>query len=531
MRRWWPLVLLPALVALVLYWQQRSHELDGHLPSESQSVPIEIVAADIEPRQRHDGIRSEQVPTESEASVPTGILILGVLPDGTVVSPDQVSGYRGAVPKTWSRGPRELRINEEASGDFFLHASWGGPDGAAYTGSDWFSLDGVAELRIPMTPTALRLSGLVRKSGLAVAGHAIHVSGSLQRYSTLTDLDGRFQFDLPRAESIIVKVGYMHCPSFRQVHDFSAGGEQYLEFELPLGELALEVVFPEGVQVPSSFAAALSPINELAGIDRKFRKLAPVREDSIARFEGLAPGEYHLYVGAPDFGQVDFVGLGISCYEGRVVIANETERLRIEMPALTRVALFVPEEGHPKQGLSCFASYQRLDGGFASLPGRELTTTAWVTDKGEVMAPGRYLFHVGGNGNGWADVEFEVLEGQDNFVEVVLEQPGFTVSAELEAIDYAQIQTVYYFDQLRRCIGKFSANNGSKFSFKARDKDGSLVEVMAHDSATPRPGAVHVPGPGVYTFVAVLRSSQGAVSLGEHAISESTEAIHLEFPK
>jgi hypothetical protein len=532
MRRFWLSVFLLALLVLAAARKQSGVDLNERFDADLPDQAAEIAAAEVEPERELDENRVEELPIDDEVEVILeGILVLVVLPDGTVETPDRASGYRGAVPKTWVRGADGLRLDEDAVGSLFLHATWNDADGAVYSGSDWFELDGLTELRIPVEPAQVILTGVVRQAGVPVPGHAIHISDRLQRFAAQTDEQGRFRFDLPRAREVLVKVGYIHSPSFREEIDLRDGGEKHLEYDLPLGGLELEVVFPAGVEIPKNFAVALSPVGGRTILGRETRKLAPVREDSIARFEGIVPGEYHFYVGIPDFGRVDFASIGVSCYEGTVAIADSVQSLRIELPALTRVTLLVKEEGHPKQGLSCFASYRRLDNGAVSLPGRELSTAIHLSQLGEVMAPGHYLFHVGGNGYGWADVEFEVIEGQNNLIEVTLDQPSFTVSAAFEDSEYAQVAVVYYLDASGRCIGKFQANNGAKMRFSFTRNGGSELEESVYDSAVPKLGSVHVPEQGVYTFVARLREGQRIVSLGDFAIAEPGETIQLKLPQ
>lgn len=493
-------------------------------PSIEEEQPQEAIIDATEANLVRSEIQAESPVMELPTEEPHGLSLVGILPDGSEVTPDRVDGYRGAKPRLWLPGPEGIRVDPEDHESLFFNAAWRDEDGQLWSGEGWFDLSGVERIEIPMTPAALQLTGVVRQAGEPVAGADVHLSDQEARFATQTDEQGRFSLVLPRSEAeCLLTVGYIHAHGLRMELDLSDGEDRYVELELPAGGLEVKVIPPQDVILPPEFTVTIVPKDPGEALSRWGARHAPVREGGIARFAALPAGDYRLTVGTDNFKRGLLSSLDVSPVAMGISIGVDLESVEVILPAATSVSIIAHAESSPNlvHGLVYF---ERLDTSFTGpWEGYWPTGDDAKGTNPQRMAPGKYRFIVNGFEHGHATFEAEVFAGQRHEFSVDLQPPFAQIDLHVEEELWLAMREIRVLDSEGRPIGKFNCHNGTRITFSFGNG-----EERVHDSAEPKLLTFHLPKAAEYTFYGVPKGYEKPIFLGTHYLNGTRSELTLQ---
>jgi hypothetical protein len=384
-------------------------------------------------------------------------------------------------------------------------------------------------LVLPLSEPFSRLTGLVVRDGQALPHAEIRLTSGSSHRSIPVDERGRFEL----IESLGIKgdltAGHEQVPSVRMPVEVAIGKQHDVVFELPGGELEIQIIPEDGSVFRGAVMVALSRVDAEQDEARLVPRAEMSSDRGIARFPGLPPGEYWVNVSrltntrsAPSVARID--------YQGGFVI----EHVQMQVAARLKVQVLLPSGVDLADTRKVAPLWEtRRDGIVVEEWGDAqqviLATEAhpWTTLE---FQPGELQIRVGNPEIGFADATVTLWPGLETELKVQLEAPAvrFAINiSNLRALRFPRVQVV---DEQGRWVGSFGAQPLPE-RWVQDDSGGARIRISFNGTGQGPQAEVPfaVPSAGLYRFFGV--EGKVVISLGTHRISADTKKLTLTFPE
>lgn len=382
---------------------------------------------------------------------------------------------------------------------------------------------------LPLSEPYARLTGVVVRDGLPVPHANIKLAGQGWQRAIDVDQHGRFKVENALPIQGELQFGERTVPDARMPVSVSIGDTHDLVFELPGGQLEIQVIPEDG----SEFRGAVMVALFRAGADQDDERLSPRAEMSdergFARFQGLPPGEYWVEVlrftnsrSAPSVARV--------LYQGGFV----TERVQMQTAAKLKVQVLPPPE---MDSLGTRATVPLWEISRDGVAVEEWDDALHVLLKSEErpwttveFQPGEMQIRVGDSKIGFADATVTLWPGLETELIVQLERPAVSFDVNISNLDALIFQRIQVVDEQGRWVGMLDAQSLLERQVFNDATGRATFSVRFNGSAQGKQAVIPfgVPSAGLYRFFGV--GGDGVIPLGTHRINLDTKELTLTIP-
>ena len=373
-----------------------------------------------------------------------------------------------------------------------------------------------------------RLTGLVVRDGLPVPHANIKLAGKGWQRVIDVDQHGRFEVENAMPIRSELQFGERSTPDARLPVSVNIGDTHDVVFELPGGQLEIQVIPEDGSEFRGAVMVALYRV----GADQDEERLSPRAEMSdergFARFQGLPPGEYWVEISrftnsrsAPSVARVH--------YQGGFV----TERVQMQTAAKLKVQV-LPPSGMDSLGKRATVPLWevRRDGVVVEEWDDALQVLLkseerpWTTVE---FQPGEMQVRVGDAQIGFAAATVTLWPGLETELILQLVKPAVSFDVNISNLSKLIFQRIQVVDDQGRWVGKLDAQTLLERQVYF-DSEQRSTGTTANRPAQGRQAVIPfgVPSVGLYRFFGVTRD--GVISLGEHRITIDTRKLTLTIP-